>query len=221
MAITLLQQKKERRGVGRPKGSTRARKPIGEDEFNAFVEYINNKPGMREKTKKRHIQAAALLYFLGFRISELTKLRYRDIKEAVERGEGSLNNDTKTGKTRLLIYSETAVKVLEKVFEDELDEEVAKYEGIHDDDLIFHAPRKPRKPLNVAMMTERFNELLREACGPSFSSHSFRQSVITDICRAGNPKIAQAFIGHSNVSTTLRYVTPTETDVRSALSSVR
>lgn len=59
---------------------------------------------------------------------------------------------------------------------------------------------------------------MKKILGPSFTSHSFRQGLITEMgINSVNPRIIQSFIGYSDIKTTMRYIKPTEVDVKNAL----
>jgi site-specific recombinase XerD len=60
--------------------------------------------------------------------------------------------------------------------------------------------------------------VIKEILGDGYTSHSFRQGLITEMGAKGvNVKIIAKFIGHSDVKTTMRYMKPTDDDVRGAM----
>ncbi len=59
---------------------------------------------------------------------------------------------------------------------------------------------------------------MKSILGEGYTSHSFRQGLITEMGSRGiNTKIISKFIGHSDVKTTMRYIQPTDEDVRGAM----
>jgi len=51
-----------------------------------------------------------------------------------------------------------------------------------------------------------------------YTSHSFRQGLITEMgAKQINTKIISKFIGHSDVKTTMRYIHPTDDDLKNAM----
>ena len=60
---------------------------------------------------------------------------------------------------------------------------------------------------------------MQKALGDSgYTSHSFRQGLISEFANKQiNIKIIQGFIGHRDSKTTMRYIRPTENDIRGAL----
>lgn len=56
------------------------------------------------------------------------------------------------------------------------------------------------------------NRFIQEVLGHSYSSHSFRSGIITDMS-----KFIKEFIGHSDIKTTMRYIRPTDEDLKKCL----
>lgn len=55
------------------------------------------------------------------------------------------------------------------------------------------------------------NSYLKYVLGDGYTSHSFRQGLLSDLGARGiNIKIMSKFIGHSDVKTTMRYVQPSD-----------
>ncbi len=68
-------------------------------------------------------------------------------------------------------------------------------------------------------MIDTVNKHIQKSLGDkSFTSHSFSQGLITDYASKGvNTRIIQEFIGHSDTKTTMRYIRPTENDIKKTL----
>ena len=65
---------------------------------------------------------------------------------------------------------------------------------------------------------KQVNAIMKSILGEGYTSHSFRQGLITEMGSKGvNVKIISKFIGHSDVKTTMRYIKPTDDDVRGAM----
>jgi len=59
---------------------------------------------------------------------------------------------------------------------------------------------------------------MKEALGDGFTSHSFRQGLISEMgSKSVNVKIISKFIGHKDIKTTLGYIKPTDSDIENAL----
>lgn len=205
---------------GRPRGTTKARKPIMPEDFDRLLEYIDTDESLSKKMKEKWTRVAALCFYTGVRIGEILLLTVGDLRMAVKQGEASLTNNTKTRRPRLLIFTGNAIEILKHLFEEYLDPEL--YDYYTSDQLLFHAPRHPTKALNKAGFTREFNAVIEAALGKLYTSHSFRAGILTSLAQARiSPKIAQIIAGHQNAQITLSYYKPTEFDVRSAISEVR
>lgn len=59
---------------------------------------------------------------------------------------------------------------------------------------------------------------MKEALGSGYTSHSFRQGLITEMgSKSINTKIISKFIGHADVKTTMMYINPTDDDIMNSL----
>lgn len=50
-----------------------------------------------------------------------------------------------------------------------------------------------------------------------YSSHSFRAGIITDMSKSINPKLIKEFICHSDIKIIMRYIRPTDEDLKACL----
>ena len=74
-----------------------------------------------------------------------------------------------------------------------------------------------RKLNNIALIN-LVNKYMKKILGKGFSSHSFRQGIISEMgSKSINPRIIQSFIGHSDIKTTMRYIRPTANDMKISL----
>ena len=70
------------------------------------------------------------------------------------------------------------------------------------------------KRLNNIVFIQQVNKIIKEILGTGFSSHSFRQGLITEMgSKSINIKIISQFIGHKNISTTMGYMKPTDEQI--------
>ena len=60
----------------------------------------------------------------------------------------------------------------------------------------------------------KVNSFIQEVLGHRYSSHSFRAGIITDMSKSINPKFIKEFIGHSDIKITMRYIRPTDEDLK-------
>ncbi len=72
--------------------------------------------------------------------------------------------------------------------------------------------------INHDVFIKQVNSKMKEILGEGYTSHSFRQGLITEMGAKGiNTKIISKFIGHSDVKTTMRYINPTDEDLKGAM----
>ena len=85
-------------------------------------------------------------------------------------------------------------------------------------ELLIRTKNKLYTKVNSIGYTAQLNAYIQSILGDLYSTHSFRQGIITDMATKGiNSKIIQQYIGHASIGTTLRYITPTENDIRNSL----
>lgn len=204
--------------TGRPKGTKIARKAIREEEYRELIESLDAANHLQPRTILRHRRSFSLLFYLGMRVGELLMLRVRDLRQAVHTGETSLEgSSTKTKKARLLQFSAHAQRVIYELFQD-----IIENEKMNDNYLVFSG-NNPFRALNKANFTLHMNEFIHDTLGENYSTHSFRQGLITDMLVTHRMPlvVAQTYIGHSSMMTTARYAKATEADTQRAINVVR
>ncbi|OHE17722.1 MAG: hypothetical protein A2525_07025 [Sulfurimonas sp. RIFOXYD12_FULL_36_11] len=189
----------------------RIKESITEVEFKKLLNAIRGDEIIKNNTKRNLLRAFTILYFTGVRLNELQIMRLFHIQELLEKGETKILLP-KTKNERKLFAGEAFKKQLVKVFDlsQELDLDVrviakgsskSKYSGINSDVFI-----------------RQVNSKIKEILGTGYTSHSFRQGLITEMGAKGiNTKIISKFIGHSDIKTTMHYIKPTDEDVKEAM----
>lgn len=191
--------------AGRPKNSTVARLPISKEELDSLMYYVKCSVEKRSIQDKLY-KAFTLLYHSGMRASELMLLNYQHISDAISMGRFSLNNQTKTKKTRLIMISKQGSLDLKELFEFEVCNE-----NIHEK--IFRGTKQA--------LIRLLNTHIHECLGGLYSSHSFRQGYVTSLLKVAPASKVCRLVGHSSVQTTLRYDYTSETDMKDVLEMVR
>ncbi len=157
--------------------------------------------------QKRFLMIFSFLYFSGIRINEISQLKVKQMKDLFAKGEITIVAH-KTDSERVIHFSENGIKELKKYFD---------LDG-SDEDFVICSWANPKTKLHDISLINLVNRYMKKVLGEGFTSHSFRQGLLTEMgARSINPKIMQSFIGHSDVKTTLRYVKPTEKDVKASL----
>jgi len=183
------------------------KKSITQTEYKKLMIYVNG-DNLKEFKRKRFFKIFSLLYFSGMRVNEVTQIKNSHIKEIIENNETIIISH-KTKKERILYFSNDAVKELKKYFQ---------YNEDEINDYCITPFNNPQKTFHNLSLISLVNKYMNDVLGDNYTSHSFRQGLITDMAsKSINVKIIQSFIGHSNVSTTLNYVNPTENDIKQSL----
>lgn len=184
----------------------RIKESITEVEYKKLVYGVKGNDRLKEHTKQNLIRAFTLLYFTGLRLNEVQELTFAHIGELLEQGSTKLVL-SKTKSERKLYAGKEFQKYLKRLFElgGNVDKKVITKglgkEGLHP----------------ICFITQ-VNAVMKSILGEGYTSHSFRQGLITEMGSKGvNVKIIAKFIGHSDVKTTMRYIKPTDDDVRGAM----
>lgn len=197
--------------MARPSWSTPKRKPILVPDFVRLMAFTRGDSEIQEHSRELLIKLYTLLYYTGCRINELRLFTVWDIQRIIRYWEFSLNNNTKTKKPRLIYFSDRGVKEIKKIFADDL-------RNRSKESYIFRKRDSGRYALSSNYLQVKVNSHIQSALWPYFSSHSFRSGVISDMALNGiNTRVIQEFIGHSSSSTTLRYVKPSEQDIKKSI----
>jgi len=125
----------------------------------------------------------------------------------LEKGETIIISH-KTKSERILYFSEKSIKEISKYFDT----------TAGDSDFVICSWGNPKTKLHNISLISLVNAYMHKVLGEGFTSHSFRQGLLAEMgAKSINPKIIQSFINHSDVKTTLRYIKPTENDVKMSL----
>jgi integrase/recombinase XerD len=188
----------------------RIKESITEVEYKRLINFTKGDDEIKPFTKERFLKIYAILFYTGIRINEISQLRVEDLKSIINNGEVKIVTH-KQNMERKLYFSQNAVQAIKKLFASDL---------LLDDDVkLIRKLNKPYASLSNVNMINTINKHMQKALGDSgYTSHSFRQGLITEFASKGvNTKLIQFFIGHRDSKTTMRYIRPTENDIRGAL----
>ena len=179
---------------------------VTKSEYTLLIDNVNGSH-MRELTKRNLLLTYVLLYYTGMRLNEVQGLYIKDII--------SLFNDDliiytdKTNSERKLYISEKGKKDIKKVLGKYLDSP---------NDKVIQKLGHTNTSIHPISYINLINKHMKKVLGDRFTSHSFRQGLITEMgARSVNPKIIQHFIGHKSIKTTLNYITPSSDDIQNSL----
>ena len=193
--------------MARPAGTTKVKKAIRKSDFERLMDFVGRNKKMNYPTRSKLKIAYTLLYCTGCRISEIVNFTKDDLEQMIKFKEFSLDNKNKTKRPRLIEFSDNQIVLLEKVIPKESGYLFKKNNSI--------------ESMSITGLTTLCNEYIQIALGELFSSHGFRRNMITQILqKTGRIKLAQLHIGHKSPSTTTRYDTPADGEIRNTLNSI-
>ena len=189
----------------------RIKESITELEYKKLMNSVRGDDTLRKNTQQNLLRTFAILYFTGLRLNELQQMRLSHIKELLEQGSTKLILP-KTKSERKLFAGEEFKKQIGKLFiiNDTIDLETR---------VITKGSAKSGKTgINHDVFIKQVNSKMKEILGDGYTSHSFRQGLITEMgSKQINTKIISKFIGHSDIKTTMRYINPTDEDLKKAM----
>ena len=188
----------------------RIKENITEVEYKKLMSFIRGNENLRFNTKQNLLRTFTILFFTGLRLNEVQELKIKDIKNLLQDGNVKIDI-SKTSTQRKLYLTNSFQKELVKLFDfkNELDENRIISKG---------SDKNKRTSINNIVFIQQVNKTIKEILGEGYSSHSFRQGLITEMgSKSINIKIISQFVGHKNVSTTMGYIKPTDEQIREAL----
>ena len=196
--------------VDEKKEIKRIKENITEVEYKKLMSFIRGNEILRENTKQNLLRTFTILFFTGLRLNEVQELKIKDIKNLLQDGNVKIDI-SKTSTQRKLYLTNSFQKELVKLFDfkNELDDNKIISKG---------SDKNKRTSINKIVFIQQVNKTIKEILGEGYSSHSFRQGLITEMgSKSINIKIISQFVGHKNVSTTMGYIKPTDEQIREAL----
>ena len=189
----------------------RIKESITELEYKKLMSYVRGDDSLRTNSKKNLLRAFTILYFTGLRLNELQEMRLHHIKELIEQGSTKLLLP-KTKSERKLFAGDEFIKQLQKLFN------LQTCEDLSIRVISKGSVKSAKSPINNDVFIKQVNSKIKEILGDGYTSHSFRQGLITQMGAKGiNAKIIAQFIGHSDIKTTMHYIKPTDEDLKQAM----
>lgn len=189
----------------------RIKESITKDEYKKLINGVRGDDALRDNTKQNLLRTFVILYFTGLRLNELQEMRLFHVKELLEQSTTKLVLP-KTKSERKLFAGEEFKKQLSKLFV--LNDTI----NVESRVITKGSIKSGRTGLNHHVFIKQVNSKMRLILGDGYTSHSFRQGLITEMgSKQINIKIISKFIGHSDVKTTMRYINPTDEDLKNAM----
>jgi integrase/recombinase XerD len=187
----------------------RIRESINKKEYDLLIRATKGNEKIRANTKSNLLRSFTLLYYTGLRVNELQELRIKNIQELLTKGSTKVEL-SKTQSERKLHLTPDFKRDLLKVFDLE--------EPSHHRVITKGANKNKVEGIHEITFIGLINTHLKEILGDGYTSHSFRQGIITEYAtRSIDTNIIKEFIAHKNVKTTMKYIKPTEQDVVNSL----
>ena len=189
----------------------RIKESITEKEYKRLMNAVRGDEIIRPNSKQNLLRTFTILYYTGLRLNELQQMKLEHIKELLDTGTTKLILP-KTKSERKLFAGDEFTKQLKRLFviseDTDLDIKVITKGSVS----------SGRAGINHDVFIKQVNQKLKEILGSGYTSHSFRQGLITEMgSKQINTKIISKFIGHSDVKTTMRYINPTDDDIKGAM----
>ncbi|MGB6328556.1 MAG: site-specific integrase [Halarcobacter sp.] len=186
----------------------RIKESITEKEFKKLMSYVRGDDSIRENTRINLLRTFIFLYYCGLRLNEVQELKIIDVKNLLK-NEMIKIYISKTSSERKVYLTPTFKKEINKLFDFTIEDDSNK---------IIHKSTSKKTGINNIVFIQQVNSKMKEILEEGFTSHSFRQGLITEMgSKSINIKIISNFIGHKNVSTTLGYIKPTDEQIKDAL----
>lgn len=187
----------------------RIKENIAYKEYKKLMDSVRGSETLRSNTKKNYLRTFCILYYTGLRLNEVQEIRVHNILELLEE-ETTKIIIPKTNSERKLHLTKAFKKELLKLFdlkEDPFNKIITK-----------GSVKNNRTGINNIVYISKINAYIKEILGKGYTSHSFRQGLITEMGSKGiNIKMISSYIGHVDVKTTMRYIKPTDEDIKSIL----
>jgi len=189
----------------------RIKESVTEPEYKKLMNAVRGDESIRENTRSNLLRAFTILYFTGLRLNELQQMKLQHIKDLMEQGSCKLIL-SKTNSERKLFAGEEFQKQLKKLFM------VNESTDLQSHVITKGSSKSLRVGINHDVFIKQVNAKMKDILGSGYTSHSFRQGLITEMgAKQINTKIISKFIGHADVKTTMRYINPTDEDLKGAM----
>ena len=183
---------------------------ITEVEFKKSMTFCRGDENIKVNTKKNLLRTFTILYYTGMRLNEVQELQVKHIKDLIKNGSVKIYI-SKTNTERKLYLTPSFKKELFKLFD-------FNFEDINDRVITKGSNKTNKTGINNIVFIQQINTYIKNILGDGFTSHSFRQGIITEMgFKSINTKIIANFIGHKSVKTTMGYIKPTEAQIIDSL----
>lgn len=191
----------------------RIKQNITKKHFEKLMTHLKSDTDIRDIRRNRLMKLFNLLYFTGIRINESTQLTNNMMLKLIQ-NKKLIIKAHKQKEEKYIFLTDNGKKALNKAFKN-LDES---------DDLIFVSERANKKSaMEISSVIRDANSYLKKVFVDEYiTSHSFRQTLITDLAKSNvNTKVIQQLVHHKSISSTYRYMKFDEYDLTASLENIR
>ena len=189
----------------------RIKESITQVEYKKLMNAVRGNEIIKPNSKQNLLRTFTILYYTGLRLNELQEMRLHHIKDLITLGCTKLVLP-KTKSERKLFAGKEFIKELKRLFKFDSDTDLGRRV------IAKGSVSSGKAGINHDVFIKQVNSKLKEILGSGYTSHSFRQGLITEMgSKQINTKIISKFIGHSDVKTTMRYINPTDEDLKGAM----
>jgi len=189
----------------------RIKESITQAEYKKLMNSVRGDDTLRKTTQQNLLRTFSILYFTGLRLNELQQMRLFHIKELLEQGSTKLILPKTKSERKLFVGTEFKKQIV-KLFS------IDNTTDIEIRVITKGSVKSGRAGINHDVFIKQVNSKMKSILGNGYTSHSFRQGLITEMgSRQINTKIISKFMGHSDVKTTMRYINPTDDDLKKAM----
>ena len=152
----------------------RNKENITEREYKKLMSYIRGNESFREYRKMNLLRTFCILYYAGLRLNEVRSITFGQIYELLENGVVHIDT-SKTKSERKIYLTDAFRKELIKLFSIKQDTSAS---------IIYNDRKTESKNANISFINGA-NKVIKEVLGSRYSSHSFRQGLITEMGSKG------------------------------------
>ena len=186
---------------------------ISNKNFKHLINYLKADTTIRASRKDRLLKLFNILYLTGLRVNETTQLTNNKIIELI-----------KTKQTKVIAHKQSLEKIIYITDSSKKDLSSLFKDIENNDNFIFTSERGSKNsPLAINSVIRDINFYLKKVFpNNNITSHSFRQSLISELAEKNiNTKVIQTLIGHKSISSTYRYIKPSQEQILNSLDLVR
>ena len=162
---------------------------------------------LKEHNRTKLLRIFGVLYYTGIRVNEISAITIGKLKEIIQDHDGVIYT-SKKNKERKLYLSDEACKKLKQLIKGETNDEA----------YLVRSWNKETTPMHPISLINAVNSYMRDVLGAGYTSHSFRQGLISQMLEAqiSTPAVRD-FIGHADAATTLKYAKATDSYIHNSL----